>query len=207
MTDWIHGKNFGFEAFTVSSGAYDADLLRQQIFEKIGRWPWLQQRATGVDVRFDAEVSQQELDDINVVIAHHNPADAPPKFRMVAQARIIGTQEEVTSDQDWETWEGIVTSLGSMIYPVENAWGRVVGKVRSVGVGGELRVIRDSDGAMCQDRVFAVPDTKNEWMNFSFGVNRNQVVGFEGYDLQARRNGAASLWVCKVSISVSEKLS
>ena len=157
-------------------------------------------------VVFDGDLSAGDEAALVGSVAAHDGED-PTRFEYIAPTKLVEGILSVETDGDWSDLGGTVTTLGSFVCDVSCAWGRVVGQVRTSGAGAELRVIRESDGAVMQASPVVLADSAGTWVNVQFWANQNQPSGIDCFILQGRRNGATLLEVRYFSMSLLEKIS
>jgi hypothetical protein len=140
---------------------------------------------------------------LNGIVAAHQ-GEPPVTVQFQAPSKLIMDSKVVTEDQTWETMGGTVTNLQAFMPDVTKAWGRLVGQCLVVGTGAQLRVIRDSDDAVCGGP-FSVADSAGAWAFLNDWVNQNQPEGYDCYLLQARLNGATSMEMRYFTVSLFQK--
>lgn len=158
-----------------------------------------------VELWFESEPSAGEKTEIDSVVAAHS-GNPPLKFSYLVPTKLIENTKEITEDQNWQDLGGVVTTLGAFMADVSKAWGRVIGQIKSVGTGAQIRVIRESDGVLLMTAPYDVPNTENVWQHCQCWVNQNQPADTDCFILQGRLNGATSLHIRYVSMSLLEKL-
>lgn len=138
-----------------------------------------------------------------------NAHDGQPvsKFVYHVPSKILEGEVEITEDQDWQTIGGTVTTLSAFVKDASKGWGRIVGQVKASGNGGQVRVVRASDEASLMAAPYAVSDTEGAWANCQCWANQNQPADTDAFVVQARKNGAISLRIRWVSMSLLEKVS
>ena len=157
------------------------------------------------DIYFVSEITAEELTTLNGVVAAHQ-GNPPVSFKMHASSSVINGVREVTSDTEWQEAGGVVTNLAFFVPDVSKAWGRLSGEVRVSGSGAKLRIIRNSDDAVCTPADVELSDTGGEWVVVSFWANQNQPEIPDRFELQGKLDGAVSLEVRDYSISLLELL-
>lgn len=157
-----------------------------------------------VDLYHESEPTTSEKTTLDTLVASH---DGQPtmKFRYLAPTKLVPGEVDVTENANWQDLGATVTTLGSFVSDASKAWGRVVGEVKADGSGAELRVIRESDGAVLMAAVHSVSDTAEAWVHVQFWVTQNQPTDTDCFILQARRNGATSFKVRYASMSLLER--
>jgi hypothetical protein len=157
-----------------------------------------------VDLYHETEPTTSEKTTLDSLIASHD-GQPFPKFRYLAPTKLVDNEINVTENTNWQDLGAIVTTLGGFISDVSKAWGRVVGDVKTDGSGAELRVIRESDGAVLMAAAHSVGDTSAAWVHAQFWVTQNQPADTDCFILQGRLNGATSFKVRYMSMSLLEK--
>ncbi len=142
----------------------------------------------------------QALLDVNA--AHTGVKSSVYGYR--APSNVLIGEKEITSATEWEEINGTITSLGAFCAGADKAWGRCVGGAKVEGEGAQLRLIRESDGAVCQDIPHEMDDG-GTWQFFQFWAYKNQAEGVDRYVLQGRKNGATSFFVRDIAVSILEK--
>lgn len=138
------------------------------------------------------------------IVAAHTGTPAF-KFEWKAASVMRTDAKTVTADETWEEVGGSVTSLSAFVSDVTKAWGRCVGQAKVSGSGAQLRIVRESDGESCMVAPQDLPNS-GEWVIFQFWANTNQPDTPDRFVLQGRLNGATSMEVRDVAISILEKL-
>lgn len=157
-----------------------------------------------LDVYFEEALGSGDKAILDAIVAAS--IDSPlPAFHYCASSHML-QDATVTEETNWQELGGTVTTLTSFIHDPTKGWGRITMQVKSTGTGGQLDVVRHSDGVSCMAAPYAVPDTQGAWVNTSFWINKNQPSGIEAFVLNGRRNGATALAVRWVSISLLEKV-
>lgn len=157
-----------------------------------------------VDLYHETEPTTSEKETLDSLVASHD-GQPTPKFRYLAPTKLVNLEVDVTENANWQDLGATVTTLGSFVSDVSKAWGRVIGEAKADGSGAELRVIRESDGAVLMAASHGVGDTAGEWAHVQFWVTENQPADTDCFILQGRRNGATSFKVRYVSMSLLER--
>jgi hypothetical protein len=155
---------------------------------------------------FNSDLSGDDETTLDGVVAAHTGGPAT-RFEFLAPSMLLHEEREITSDADWTDVGGVTTTVSSFVCDCSCAWGRVIGQVKVSGSGVEMRVVRASDGAVLNSTSALPADTSGAWDNFQFWANQNQPEETDAFILQARRNGATSLFVRFFSMSLLEKVS
>lgn len=127
------------------------------------------------------------------------------RFRYCSSSKVVENTKAVI-EQTWQSLGGTVTTVGAFIVDASKAWGRVIGQVKAVGDGAQLRLIRESDGLELTVAPIEISDTEGAWVNFKFWANQNQTAETDCFLLQGQLNGAVSMEVRYTSMSLLEKL-
>jgi len=150
----------------------------------------------------ELSVEQKAILD-GIIVAH---SGTPPiKFEWKASSKMLGDAKTVIEDEVWQDLGGAVTNLAAFVPNVVNAWGRCVGQAKVSGSGAQIRIIRESDGEVCMAAPHDLPNS-GAWVIFQFWANTNQSTVPDRFVLQGRLNGATSMEVRDVAISILEKL-
>lgn len=164
--------------------------------------------STEVKVTFVTQLTAEEITTLDSTIAACKTAQGTiaATFKYLVPSKLVENATDVTEDTGWQDLGGVTTTLGSFMADVSKAWGRVIGQVKASGSGAQVRVIRDSDGTILMAEPYSVPDTSGEWVTCQCWVNQNQPAGTDCFILQGRLNGATSMQIRYVSMSLLEKL-
>jgi len=154
------------------------------------------------DLWFDDVLSTEDQLTLDGVVAAHQ-ATPPYIFVFKASSKVVGSDpKSITNPSEWEEAGGAVTNISFFLPDVTKAWGRFSVDVKTNGAGAKLRVIRQSDGAVCTAADIDIPDTGGTWQIVSFWANQNQPPGPDRFVLQGFLNGATDFQVrdCAVSL-------
>lgn len=137
-------------------------------------------------------------------------ADIQARFsrplRFLASSKLAEGTIQITSDQSWDLIGGVVSSPDFFLPDLSRAYCRILCSVNADG--GQLRVIeRQGDGTETDMKAppIEVSDTAGDWKTVKFWLTAVPNVGTNEYRLEGRLNGASSLLVRFVSISLLEK--
>lgn len=128
----------------------------------------------------------------------------PTQAIFKASSKMIEDEKAITADTTWETVAGVVTTIGFFLPDTTYAVGRVVGQVKTVGEGVQLRLVRDSDGTALNFNAFEPGDTGDVWQAMQFSTDQDPGGATDLYRLEARLNGATSASLRYVSMSLLE---
>lgn len=157
------------------------------------------------DIWFDDALSVDDQLILDGVVAAHQ-GTPPLVFQFKASSKVLEGPKSVAAPADWEDLGGAVTNISFFVPDVSKAWGRFSGQVRTTGAGGKLRVVRESDRAVCTPVDINVPDTAGAWVIVSFWANQNQPPDPDRFILQGYLNGATSFEVRDYAVSLMELL-
>jgi hypothetical protein len=155
------------------------------------------------DIYFADILSAEDKTTLDGVVAAHQ-GDPPTQVVFKAPSNLLMDAKSVTEDQDWETMGGTVTTVASFVPDVNKAWGRLIGQCKVAGAGAQVRLIRQSNGAVCGGP-FDVGDSGGEWEYLQQWATQNQPPGIECFLLQARLNGATSMEMQYFLVSLFQK--
>lgn len=128
----------------------------------------------------------------------------PTQANFIASTKMIEGEKAITSGTPFEVLAGVVTTIGFFLSTSVDAVGRVVGEIKTDGVGVELRLVRSSDGAVLTSTVFAPGDTLDVWQVMQFSTDQDPGRETETYILEGRLNAATSAAIRFVSMSLLE---
>lgn len=131
------------------------------------------------------------------------PYVAANKLQFLASSKMVENEVTVTEVATWQVLGGVVTTPG-FFAPVAQLVGRIVGQALVSGAGAELRVVEKSNGF--PDAVVlgpaAIADSAGAWKVVNVNSNATPRSRTNLYELQGRLNGAVSMKVRYMSLTL-----
>ncbi len=119
----------------------------------------------------------------------------------IETSTIIEGEIAITETTGWQDLPGIATTLGAFLGDADEAVGKLVGLVKTVGTGFEMRMVKEDDTSLL-GTPYSHGDSAGVWEKLEFSTNQPPVLDFHFYRLQARLNGATSASVQSVRMSL-----
>jgi hypothetical protein len=137
------------------------------------------------------------------VVGSHQGIPAT-RYQFHTSSKLVSDEKSITSDPTFEPMGGAVSSPSFFNPILSELVGKVIGCVKTDGVGAELQLTEDKAGSVEDKRTvaFALPDTSGVWQPFSFYTDVPPREGQNTYELMARLNGATSAALKYTNISV-----
>lgn len=140
---------------------------------------------------FEPDLPAEQEANLDAVVAAHDGVERIVDF--VAASEAIGLELQITEDATWQMLGGVVTNPLFFIPNSEEVIGRIVGQVKTQGVGVEIRLVEDGTEVQLNSNVFQAPDTAGAWQSFKFQTDTPPQSQDETlYRLEGRLNGATS---------------
>lgn len=158
---------------------------------------------TTVTFEFASELSGDEQTALSALVAAH-PGTPPTRVRRHATSVLTPYEKAVTeTDPSWTKLGVSVTTPDFFTQNLFACKGRVVGRVKSNGTGGKLRIREDAE---IPSGGYDVPDTQGEWEEMQWFSPDAPTAGTHTYILEGQlpTSGATVIEVEGVAISLLE---
>lgn len=147
--------------------------------------------ASQVIIEFSPDLPAEQEANLDAAVAAHDGVRAIVEF--IAASEAVNTEKAITQDQTWEVLGGVVTNPLFFIHDPNQVVARVVGQLKTVGVGMEMRLVENSGEKVLTSAVFQAPDSADAWQEFKFQTDVPPDSQTETlYRLEGRLNGATS---------------
>ena len=180
-----------FDLTSFPNGKVAAEKLTAEILAACAQAP------SSVDVgseqatlTFEPDLPAEQEANLAAAVAAHDGLRIIVDF--IAASEAVNTEKAITQ-QTWEVLGGVVTNPRFFIHDPNQIVALVVGQLKSVGSGVELRLVEDGSEVQLNTTEFAAPDTGDAWEAFKFQTDVPPTGTTEClYRLEGRLNGATS---------------
>ena len=119
----------------------------------------------------------------------------------IETSTIIEGEVAITETTSWQDLSGIATTLGAFLSDANEAVGKLVGQIKTIGDGFEMRMVKQ-DGTSLLATAYTHEDSAGVWEKLEFSTDQPPVLNFHYYNLQARLNGATSASIRSVRMTL-----
>lgn len=143
------------------------------------------------DVNFSTSLSGADETILNGLVAAHTGIETAIVFH--ATSKVISDEVQITQDSTWQVLGGVVASPEFFVPALVGVKGRIVGSVKTVGTGVQLKVVEaGASNVDMNSTPYSVSDTSNAWSVVKFLTDVAPRAGDWTYEVHGRLNGASS---------------
>ncbi len=203
-----------YPTYTIATDTANARLAKGKLKTEIIALSLATARILGIRIAIDGltfmvlcdvEPDASDKTSIDDAVTAHTGVDST-RLQLHSTSTVVELERAITSDGTFEDLGGARTSVDFYMPDETRAISKIVGDVKTVGTGAELRLVK-SDSDIVVSPVLVPGDTTGAWVAMSIvSIDAKLDANTQIYKLQGRLNGATSASVRFVSMSLLEAI-